>query len=236
MSRSCKLPDCYPTSVNSFNINDTFQNVNIEAVFYSVDLDGDEMDPVSLPIDSYDNNSLNAVGINSSGIFRIDIPSNMQVTVFSEDNFQGISKVFYSNITNLSNLEFSIYSLIIENNSESNESKPAIINSNVVSNFVKPVVNNVQPAIINLQTAVNNTKNVQTAVNNVKPIEVDVINTDFHTFNNSSAAMMDTQKQLEVTNSIITNQMKSERWINGISNTTIVIIIFILLLIIILKK
>jgi hypothetical protein len=43
-------------------------------------------------------------------------------------------------------------------------------------------------------------------------------------------------KELAVTNSVITNQMKSERWINGISNTTIIIIIFILLLIIILKK
>lgn len=206
MSRSCKLPDCYPTSVNNFNLNDTFQNVNTEAVFYSLDLDGDEMDPVSLPLDSYDTNSLNAVGINSTGIYRIDIPSNMQVTVYSEDNFEGDSKVFYSNITNLRNLEFSVYSLIIENS----ESKPAIINSNVVSNVVK------SPEI------------------NAKRMQPEVINTN-PTINNNSTTM-NTQKQLAVTDSIITNQMKSERWINGISNTTIVIIIFILLLIIILKK
>jgi hypothetical protein len=212
MSRSCKLPDCYPTSVNNFNLNDTFQNVNNEAVFYSVDLDGDEMDPVSLPLDSYDTNSLNAVGINSTGIYRIDIPSNTQVTVYSEDNFKGDSKVFYSNITNLRNLEFSVYSLIIENS----ESKPDIINSNVVSNVVK------------------------SAENNAKPMQPDVIKTNAPTNNNSpvnnNSTEMDTQKQLAVTNSVITNQMKSERWINGISNTTIVIIIFILLLIIILKK
>jgi len=216
MSRSCKLPDCYPTSVNNFNLNDTFQNVNTEAVFYSVDLDGDEIDPVSLPIDSYDTNSLNAVGINSTGIYRIDIPSKMQVTVYSEDNFEGDSKVFYSNITNLRNLEFSVYSLIIEK-TESNESEPAIINSNVVSKVVKSAVNakSVQPV-------------VQTVVNNARLMQPDVIN------NNSTT--MNTQKQLAVTDSVITNQMKSERWINGISNTTIVIIIFILLLIIILKK
>jgi len=206
MSRSCKLPDCYPTSVNNFNLNDTFQNVNNEAVFYSVDLDGDEMDPVSLPLDSYDTNSLNAVGINSTGIYRIDIPSNTQVTVYSEDNFKGDSKVFYSNITNLRNLEFSVYSLIIENS----ESKPDIINSNVVSNVIK------------------------SSENNAKLMQPDVINTNAPVNNNSTE--MDTQKQLAVTNSVITNQMKSERWINGISNTTIVIIIFILLLIIILKK
>ena len=203
MSRSCKLPDCYPTSVNSFNLNDTFQNVNTEAVFYSLDLDGDEMDPVSLPIDSYDTNSLNAVGVNSSGIYRIDIPSKMQVTLYSNDNFEGDSKVFNSNITNLRNLEFNISSLIIENT----ESEPAIINSNVV------------------KSAENNAKLLQPAIINTNP-----------TTNNSDKAMIDTQKQLAVTNSVITNQMKSERWINGISNTTIVIIIFILLLIIILKK
>jgi hypothetical protein len=219
MSRSCKLPDCYPTSVNSFNLNDTFQNVNTEAIFYSLDLNGDEMDPVSLSLNSYNNNSLNAVGINSTGIYRIDIPSNMQVTVFSKDNFEGISKVFYSDITNLKNLEFTIYSLIIENNSESNEYEyePDIINSNVVSNGVKSAVNNVQPA-----------------VNNATIMKPNVINTNLPTINNSVA--MDTQKQLAVTNSVITSQMKSERWINGISNTTIIIIIFILLLIIILKK
>jgi len=209
MSRSCKLPDCYPTSVNSFNLNDTFQNVNNEATFYSLDLNGDEMDPVSLPLDSYDNNSLNAVGINPSGIYRIDIPSNMKVTVYSKDNFEETSKVFYSNITNL---EFTVSSLIIENNSE-----PAIINSNIVSNNVKSVVNNVQPA-----------------VNTAKSMEPNVINTNFPANNNSIT--MDSQKQLAVTNSVITNQMKSERWINGISNTTVIIIIFVLLLIIILKK
>ena len=204
MSRSCKLPDCYPTSVTSFNLNDTFQNVNTEAVFYSSDLDGNEMDPVSLSLDSYDTNSLKAVGINSSRIYRIDIPSNMQVTVYSKDNFEGDSKVFNSKIANLRNLEFKVSSLIIENT----ESEPAIINSNVV----------------------------KSAENNDKLIEPDVIDTNPTTNNNSDMAMMDTQKQLAVTNSVITNQMKSERWINGISNTTIVIIIFILLLIIILKK
>ena len=71
MSRSCKLPDCYPTSVNNFNLNDTFQNVNTEAIFYSFDSDDNEMDPVSLPIDSYDTNLLNAVGINSSSTSSI---------------------------------------------------------------------------------------------------------------------------------------------------------------------
>ena len=210
MSRSCKLPDCYPTSVNNFNLNDTFQNVNTEAIFYSFDSDDNEMDPVSLPIDSYDTNLLNAVGINSTGIYRIDIPSNLKVTLYSNDNFKGNSQVFYSNTTNLGNLKSNVNSLIIENRSDSNESDPNesepadIINSNVVSNVVSKVV---QPIV---------TKPLPPIINN--------------------STTMETQRQLEVTNSVITNQMKSERWINGISNTTIIIIILILLLIIILKK
>ena len=137
MSRSCKLPDCYPTSVNSFNLDDTFQNVNTEATFYGLDSNGNESEA---------------------------------------DESEA-------------------------NESEADESVPAdIINSNVV----RPTV----------------TKHSFPTV----------------TKHSSPSTTMETQRELEVTNSVITNQMKSERWINGISNTTILIIILILLLIIILKK
>ena len=277
MSKSCKLPDCYPTSFNSYDFDDSFQNVNSEATFYSLDFDGNEMDSVSLNIGSYDNDSLNAVGINPSGIYRIDIPSNMNVTLFSENNFEGDSEIFYSNTSNLVDRENGISSLVIRTGSEPSESDiittpriapssrpvvqmpsnsvpPSIINSNIISNKVlpPPVNNNVSPLMNNVIPPPMKNYVPSPSMNNI--VTPPLINSNIVTppplinsnivtppMNNYVSKALppvitDSKKELAVTNSVITSQMKSERWINGISNTTIVIIIFILLLIIILKK
>lgn len=263
MSKSCKLPDCYPTSVNNFNLDDTFQNVNSEATFYSLDSDGNEMDSVSLTIGSYDTDSLNAVGINPPGIYRIDIPSNMNVTLYSENNFEGDSEVFYSNTSNLVDRNGDLFSLVIGTGSEPSEPNvittpriaPAnnatrqmsnntvsssIINSNIISkNVPPPPPMNVLPAprTNNIPLINNNiplTNNYIPPMNNYTP----PINNNIVPPKNNYITPVTTNSRKEAadTNSVITNQMKSDRWINGISNTTVIIIIFILLLIIILKK
>lgn len=262
MSKSCKLPDCYPTSVNNFNLDDTFQNVNSEATFYSLDSDGNEMDSVSLTIGSYDTDSLNAVGINPPGIYRIDIPSNMNVTLYSENNFEGDSEVFYSNTSNLVDRNGDLFSLVIGTGSEPSEPNvittpriaPAnnatrqmsnntvsssIINSNIISKNVPPPTMNVVPAprTNNIPIINNNiplTNNYIPPMNNYTP----PINNNIVPPKNNYITPVTTNSRKEAadTNSVITNQMKSDRWINGISNTTVIIIIFILLLIIILKK
>ena len=131
MSRNCKLPDCYPVSINNININDTFQNSNDEAIFYSLDLE-----PVSLPIGEYNNDSLNLLEIDLDNIYKIDIPNSIRVTLFSNDNLKGNNLVLYNNNnSNLETIDFKITSILIENSS-----LPSIINTEYNTVLPTPVL------------------------------------------------------------------------------------------------
>ena len=116
MSKSCTLPDCYPVST------DNFQNTNVEVTFYSVDSNDNELEPVSLPYGEYDNNSLMAAGISTIGIYRVDIPlnSNITVTLYSQDNFEGENIVLKNTTSDLGPLQSNTSSIVIESPSEYN--------------------------------------------------------------------------------------------------------------------
>jgi len=116
MSKSCTLPDCYPVST------DNFQNTNVEVTFYSVDSNDNELEPVSLPYGEYDNNSLMAAGISTIGIYRVDIPvnSNITVTLYSQDSFEGENIVLKNTTSDLGPLQSNTSSIVIESPSEYN--------------------------------------------------------------------------------------------------------------------
>ena len=110
-----------------------FQNTNeLEATFYMIDVNGNEEDPITLPVGDYDSNSLNAIGISGNSIYRVDVPNGLEVSLFSKNLFSGDNLVLKTSSSSLGNLDKKTISLIINNSDFSiNEITPNVITPSV---------------------------------------------------------------------------------------------------------
>ena len=99
-----------------------YDDSDLKAIIYSRD------STISLGVGEYDAEAINELGIMNDGIYKIDVPNGLKVTLFSEDNFSGNSYFVTSNT--MVDLIDSTYSIVVENNimippTPSTESTPA---------------------------------------------------------------------------------------------------------------
>lgn len=88
-----------------YSLFEDFQDTNdLEATFYSVDVNDNE-ETVSLSTGSYDSKALNAIGIADNSIYRVDVPKELKVTLFSNDSFSGDNLVLTSSSDSLGKLD-----------------------------------------------------------------------------------------------------------------------------------
>jgi hypothetical protein len=109
---------------------------NLEVIIYSEDEDGNQSIPVSLSEGAYNAEELNDMGIINDGIFKIDLPSGLMVTLFSDDLFTGTPYI----VTSSSSFEsyYPTYSIIVNKN---------LINSNSTKKQSESKKNMVTPNI-----------------------------------------------------------------------------------------
>jgi len=116
-------------------------DTELRAIIYFRDSDGNDLDPVSLQSGEYNSQAINELGIMNDGIYKIDVPNGLKVTLFSEDDFSG-SSYFVTSDAIVDIIE-PTYSIIVETNilaknimispSPSTESTPAPFKSKSTS-------------------------------------------------------------------------------------------------------
>ena len=89
-------------------------DADLIAIIYSRDPDGNDLGPISLRSGEYNSQAIFELGIMNDGIYKIDVPNGLKVTLFSEDDFSGSSYFVTSDA--MVDLVEPTYSIIVENN------------------------------------------------------------------------------------------------------------------------
>jgi hypothetical protein len=89
-------------------------DTDLIATIYSRDSDGNDLEPISLRSGEYNSQAIFELGIMNDGIYKIDVPNGLKVTLFSEDDFSGSSYFVTSDA--MVDLVEPTYSIIVENN------------------------------------------------------------------------------------------------------------------------
>lgn len=215
MSKSCKLPNCYPVSfdaADSVVSLDNFQDTQLEVIIYSVDSDNEELEPISLGVGVYDLESLNALGISTDGIYRIDFPTsgNLKVSLFTEDSFKGTTTVLLKSTSDLKALVSDTSSIVIEDTTASPKATPFVMRTPRVA-APKATGTQLPPAVFNqmapsAQGAAPSAKGASPTLVSPSKSEKSIV-----------GSMMD-----------IIDQSFPTRFIGGVANSTLIFIILLI--------
>lgn len=234
MSKSCKLPNCYPVSFDvteSVVSLDNFQDTQPEITVYSVDSNNEEMEPVSLSVGVYDSESLSALGIITDGIYRIDFPNNanFKVSLYSENSFKGTTFVLFKSTSDLRALTPEISSIVIEDTAVKPKMAPSVIKP---STSMVPTANGVQlpPGVVNKMPS-GATSTPTATMNRMPPA---VMNQMAPSTKGAAPAILSQPSSSTSEKSVLGSMMDiidetfPTRFIGGIANSTLIFIILLI--------
>jgi hypothetical protein len=138
-----------------------------KATFYSRNSNGIEAKPVSLPVGKYDIDPMKESGIINDGIYKIDIPDGLEVTLYTNGSFEGPSLTVNSSSSDLGDLNMATSSIIIEN--LKSNSNPILINNNKPVDLSAPAI--IRPVPLPIIPPINNPTRPQV---NLQPIPKEV--------------------------------------------------------------